>query len=68
MNNLNHELCKTCKYRTLLSSAGFAEQGRVACVYITHKHERRGCDWRDCTKYEKGKALRIVSEFDMNIY
>lgn len=56
MNNRGHELCRTCKYRTRMSMKGHAgENAVVACYYIMITGERRGCDWRDCTKYVESK-------------
>lgn len=51
------EKCSQCQYR------GEATSGFTYCAYSLITDKLRGCDWRRCTKFVKGKKLQQTGEF-----
>ena len=50
--------CASCIYSTYVGAG--ETMGNLACYYVVHTHETRGCPAGDqCTKYVEGKALRL---------
>lgn len=45
-----------CKYRSIFDS-------QPACAYMMITGRRRGCDIKDCDKYESGK-IKTISTLD----
>lgn len=54
--------CRSCIYRTYMGVGKIMEN--LACYYIVHTHETRGCPAGDqCTKYAKGAPLQAKNEY-----
>lgn len=51
------ERCMTCKFR----ATPLAENG---CNYIFINKKRRGCSPENCTKYEKGRRIKLNEELE----
>lgn len=51
------ECSKDCKYLSRVRS------GTLTCNYILVNYEPRGCEaGKNCTKYEKGKRIRLKDD------
>lgn len=49
--NEDRHACKTCRYRTMKVTE---KNNSMKCNYISIANHSRGCEVKDCDKYEKG--------------
>lgn len=52
--------CEKCIYRTRIYMSWCDKQGEIGCAYILRTGHMRACPPADdCTKFVKGKQLRV---------
>lgn len=63
VDNKDRHLCKTCKYK-----AKTVRQGNNlgnGCNYCLITNNIRGCKLEHCTKYEKGRQIKIKRQINV---
>lgn len=48
-----NEMCLKCKYN--YGHTPILGHDYVACKYLVITHQRRGCKWDECDKFEEGE-------------